>query len=100
MNENKYRYELDLNAVANEYAKKIQKEVDEMALDKASDVLAKFGYMKVVRCRNCESMRDWLDEEKMGFDVAEFTDGWCMLLRIGVDNEGFCAWGERRGSVE
>jgi len=51
---------------------------------------------RIVRCRDCELVRDWFDDEKIGFDEAELTDGWCVFLRIGVDGDGFCAWAERR----
>ena len=41
-----YREEIDLQKTVDEIARKVQRRVDEAALDKAADTLADFGYVK------------------------------------------------------
>lgn len=53
MSEYRISQEINLFEIADKYAKRLQDQVDEMTLDKAADALAKFGYVKVVRCRDC-----------------------------------------------
>ena len=77
-----YRQEIDLTEIADEYAKRIQERVDGIALDKAAGTLAKYGYVKVVRCRDCERF----DGEHEG----------CRRFSHYVEPDGFCAWGERK----
>ena len=82
-----YRQEIDLTEIADEYAKRIQERVDGIALDKAAGTLAKYGYVKVVRCRYCKNYgRD-------GYD-----NGYCYYFDTMREPDGFCAWGERRGA--
>ena len=48
--ESKIRQDLNMFEIADEYAKRLQEQVDEIALDKAAGTLAKFGYVKVRTC--------------------------------------------------
>ena len=96
------RCEQDFRDLVDEYAGRIQRGVDAAALDKAAGALAEFGYVKVVRCRDCVHMhtvRRWL-----GMDVdecwlhADRESG--ALGKERIEPDGFCAWGERRGDAE
>jgi len=89
MTEFGYRYELDLNAISDEYAKKLSGIVDEMTLDKAWRTLEKYGYVKVVRCRDCNDYRE--------SDATCHSWQWHNWdAALEVEPNGFCAWGERR----
>lgn len=85
MREYVYRQEINLTEIADKYAKRIQERVDEIALDKAAGTLAKYGYVKIVRCRDCT----WFHWDDSG--------RWCAqsLVRRS-DPYGFCAWAERK----
>lgn len=48
------RYDIDYSEYIDEIAKKVQHRVDQAALDKAAGTLAEYGYVKVVRCRDCK----------------------------------------------
>lgn len=70
MGEISYRHEINLSEIADEYAKRLERQVDEMVLDRAADTLERFGYVKVVRCRDCRMFGDceWnYENEPMGF---------------------------------
>ena len=91
MTEYTYRIERDFTPEVNRIAAQIQHKVDQAALDKAADTLAEFGYVKVVRCRDCTN-----------YATDELGD-YCTLLDFedvkSIAN-GFCAWGERREGAE
>lgn len=81
-----YRKDLDLTSMVDDIAQRIQDEVDQQALDKAAATLAKFGYVKVVRCRDCEHYEDYT--------------GCCTrrdyVAPMAVTLDGFCSCAERR----
>ena len=94
-----YRKDLDLISMVNDIAQRIQDEVDQQALDKAAATLAKFGYEKVVRCRDCDYYHTGI-----GPDGKRYAEPHCLAigaLEFGavfeVDGNDFCSWGERRG---
>jgi hypothetical protein len=97
MNEFTCRHEINLSEIADEYAKRLEERVDEMALDRAADTLERFGYVKVVRCRDCK----YLDTTR-GTLVPRA--GICMdtCTRLGTQipqqniDSGFCAWAIRK----
>lgn len=85
-----YSIEHDFGPMVDEIAAKIQHRVDQAALDKAADTLAEYGYVKVVRCRDC-AKADWFG----AIGYGEFTcrvHGW-----TSESNDGFCAWAKRNG---
>lgn len=90
MSEYVYRYEINLIEMADKYAKRLQERVDGMALDKAADTLERFGYVKVIRCRDC---RHYSAKNEECFRFDPFTRS---PILVGVDSNGFCAWAERR----
>lgn len=68
---------LDLDKITDEYARRIAAATDELMDEK----LASIGYVKVVRCGDCE----------------RFIEGAiCGNGFIDGNPDGFCAWGERR----
>ena len=90
-----YRQELNLRLTIDEIAAKIQHQVDQAALDKAADTLAEFGYVKVVRCRDCEKWDyDSKYPKKTCFEFSNPEDGYT----IATEPDGFCAWSCRKES--
>ena len=96
MNEFTYRHEINLTEIADEYAKRLEAQVDEMVLDRAAHALERFGYVKVIRCRDCKYYEGtgncyfWASYEPIpGGD--EYRE-----VLAEVTPNGFCAWGERR----
>lgn len=80
-----YRADPDFTFMVDKIAARIQHEIDQAALDKAAHTLEQFGYVKVVRCRDCiYADNDWC--EKHG--------------HFGWSVNGFCAWGERKEGDE
>ena len=75
-----FRQEIDLNDYVNEIADKLQHRVNQEALDKAAGTLAEYGYVKVVRCRDCKRFHMNVN----GLDCPR------------LDPDGFCAWAERK----
>ena len=83
MSELMYRHEINLSEIADEYAKRLEERVDEMALDRAAYALERFGYVKVIRCRDCRMFGDceWnYENEPMGFC------SWGYVLKEGGDD--------------
>lgn len=82
---------LDLDKITDERIRHIAAATDELMDEK----LASIGYVKVVRCRDCIkwSFFDVEDGKRIG-DCSEWThlDG----FSHATDENGFCAWGERR----
>lgn len=72
-------------------AAKIQHQVDQAALDKAADTLVKFGYVKIVRCRDCDYYDHW--EASGRYREKHVCGHWDYLE---IDPDGFCAWAERK----
>lgn len=93
MSENKfeYRVSLDTRQMVDDIAKRIQDEVDQAALDKAAATLAKFGYVKVVRCRDCKHFKD-----RNGAILPSMVCERWRYYNFKTEPERYCAWGERR----
>ena len=83
-----YRTHQDINLfeIANEYAKLLQEHVDELAFDMAVETLARYGYVKVVRCRDCR----YYTHSSWRCDLHGIVNE--------VEPDCFCAWGKRRQS--
>ena len=83
-----FTHEINLMDSVNEYAKRVQKVIDEKTLESVEAQLAEYGYVKVVRCRDCK----WCMQ-------ANSMTGWndvCNLFDSKVQSDGFCAWAERK----
>ena len=72
-----YREEIDLQKTVDEIALKVQRRVDEAALDKAADTLADFGYVKT------DGKSRWF--ELFGTPERAARTSWCMLMCKHVD---------------
>ena len=89
MSDYRISQEINLFEIADKYAKRLQEQADEMTLNKAADTLAKFGYVKVVRCRDCKDYR--------ASDATCHSWQWHNWdAAIEVEPDGFCAWAERK----
>ncbi len=76
-----YRDEFNVMDIASKYAERISRVIDEQTLANVEHQLAEFGYVKVVRCRDCKYFA-WF--------------GWCNRHDIGTSEKRYCAWSERR----
>ena len=76
-----------LDEMAHRVAERIENELTQQ-------ILARLGYVKVVRCRECR--RVTIDQGD--HDYREPL--WCGLFRMDVSLDGYCAWGERKEEHE
>lgn len=88
MTEYTYRIERDFTPEVNRIAAYIQHKIDQAALDKAADTLEQFGYVKVVRCRDCKHF--------MRGNLCSLQDEWNEFHWLDVEPSGFCAWASKR----
>lgn len=70
------------------YVERVSRVIDEMALEKLERELAEYGYVKVVRCRDCE------------FCMAYMAGTYCDYMAHAIEPDGFCAWAKRKESGE
>lgn len=80
-----YREEFNVTDIARKYAERVARVIDEQTLANVENQLAEFGYVKVVRCRDC-----------MYYQHNSFHR--CDLYSISheVEPDGFCAWASRK----
>lgn len=101
-----YREEFNINDIARKYAERVARVIDEQTLANVENRLAEFGYVKVVRCRDCEHYyphgvptcqrnRECVTGYDINGDYGEWYDG-----EFYVEPDGFCAWGEQREGAE
>lgn len=48
-----YRAEFNIEDFVDKYVERVNREIDQRVLDKVEHRLAEYGYVKVVRCRDC-----------------------------------------------
>ena len=91
MSELSIRQEMDLNSRVDEIAEKIERRVNQAALDMSASTLEEYGYVKVVRCRDCEHYQD---NHNNTFS--------CVFTKITsrAHPEGFCSWAVKRKGTE
>lgn len=80
-----------LDAMARRAAERIEDKL-------VQQTLARLGYVKVVRCRECKSMhsvRSWsgTDEDECWLHASPETGA---LGKVPTDPDGYCAWGVRK----
>lgn len=73
-----------LDAMAQRAAERIEDEL-------AQQLLARLGYVKPVRCRDCG--RFSVDQSDHEYRSGWWCSRWCTDM---VEPDGFCAWGKRR----
>ena len=91
-----YRDEFNVMDFASKYAERISRVIDERTLANVEYQLAMYGYVKVVRCRDCKHFTPKgthkFENGKVNADYCDYVRGW--MLQITPD--GFCSWAERR----
>ena len=80
-----------LDTMAQRAAERIEDEL-------VQQILARLGYVKPVRCKDCKSMhsvRSWAgtDEDECWLHASPET---VALGKVPTDPDGYCAWGVRR----
>lgn len=83
-----YRAEFNIEEFVDKYVERVNREIDQRVLDKVEHQLAEYGYVKVVRCRDCRAMR-----VKYGNTGIEC---WMNGEPFTVEPDGFCAWAKRK----
>lgn len=88
MNEHifEYREEFNITDIARKYAERVSHVIDEQALANVEHQLAGYGYIKVVRCRDCKHHYE---------GMCMLTDGMGDFKRWLVDDDDYCSDGER-----
>ena len=76
-----------LNAMAQRAAEHIEDEL-------AQQLLARLGYVKVVRCKDCRRASIGDARTDLGEPVM------CRRVNWPVNPDGFCAWGKRKEVAE
>lgn len=84
-----------LDAMAQHAAERIEDEL-------AQQILARLGYVKPVRCRECKNMhrvRSWAgaDEDECWLHASPETGA---LGKVLTDPDGYCAWAQRKEETE
>lgn len=93
-----YRDEFNVMDFASKYAERISRVIDEQTLANVEHQLAMYGYVKVVRCRDCKHATI----STMGvckyceMFVLPDTDGYGADAQVNLPLDFFCAWGEKR----
>ena len=94
-----YRDEFNVMDFVSKYAERVSRVIDEQTLANVEHQLARYDYVKVVRCSDCEHYRKhkWFEVvvgTPLGTDISDV----CMLFADGckVEPDGFCAWASRR----
>lgn len=84
-----YRDEFNVMDIASKYAERISRVIDEQTLANVEHQLAMYGYVKVVRCRDCVYFDKYENDE---INVCYRFDNEQPIIKP----DGFCAWAERR----
>ena len=87
MSEYRIKQDINLFEIVDEYTKRISRVIDEQTLANVENQLAEYGYVKVVRCKDCKFR---CFDECTRIDEG-FKDYW-----FAIDPDGFCAWAKRK----
>ena len=90
-----YREEFNTTDIARKYAERISRVIDEQTLANVENQLAEYGYVKVVRCRDCTYYYEADNYHPQGNYISH-----CCKYFDSYDDEvepdGFCAWAKRK----
>lgn len=97
-----FRAEYDMQTTVDKIVERVNRRIDEATLAKVEGQLAEYGYVKVVRCRDCayyyehgvptcQRNKEWFT----GYDINGTYGEWCDG-EFYVEPDGFCAWGSRK----
>ena len=76
----------DMSQLVDKYVERVSRHIDVEVLEKVERELAGYGYVKVVRCRDCEYL-NVVGKCPCGFHALE-------------DMDGYCKWGKRKEGGE
>lgn len=79
-----YREEFNVTDIVRKYAERVACVIDEQTLANVEDQLARYGYVKVVRCIDCR------------FSIAHGNGCGRNQDFYDVEPYGFCKWAERK----
>lgn len=104
MTENiEYRAEFNIEDFVDKYVERVNREIDQRVLDKVEHRLAEYGYVKVVRCRDCEHLEVFHPFDVYRLKPSEHAEYYCTSSQfsnwdfpIEVEPDGFCRWAERK----
>ena len=100
-----YREEFNVADIARKYAERVARVIDEQTLANVENQLAEFGYVKVVRCRDCVHCYEDRRNTAIGWvdifvcDSKQWSTSSLMPSHT-IEPDGFCKWGERREGAE
>ena len=83
MSEYAYQMKYDLASMVDRIAAQIQHKVDQVALDKIANTLEQYGYVKVVRCRDCKYA-----------PLMKYGNNQCVMHFLKTKPDNFCSWGK------
>ena len=98
MSEYRIHQDINLFEIANEYAERVSRVIDEQTLANVEHQLAGYGYVKVVRCRDCRHATI----STMGvckyceMFVLPDTDGYGADPQVNLPLDFFCGFAERK----
>lgn len=97
-----YCVEHDFSPMVDEIAAQIQYHIDQAALDKVESKLTEFGYVKVVRCRDCEhaTISTIGVCKYCEMWVLPDVDGYGCDSQVNLPLDFFCAYGKRKEGGE
>lgn len=81
-----YAETFDMSQFVDRYAERVIRRIDAAVLKRVEADLARYGYVKVVRCRDCEYL-NVVGKCPCGFHALE-------------DLDGFCKWGKKKEGDE
>ena len=81
-----HREEFNITDIARKYAERLGRVIDEQTLASVESQLAGYGYVKVVRCRDCKHHHE---------GECMLSDGMGDFKRWLVDDDDYCSDGER-----
>lgn len=93
-----YRKEFNVTDIARKYADRVACVIDEQTLANVEDQLAGYGYVKVVRCRDCV-FKEVHDGNE--YPIGERGSVYCLAWSDGTQGrwtkpDGFCHKGKRK----
>ena len=81
-----YRGEFNAMDFVSKYAERVSRVIDEQTLANVEHQLAMYGYVKVVRCRDCKYRHE---------GMCMLTDDMGDFKRWFVDDDDYCSDGEK-----
>lgn len=86
----------DMSQFVDKYVERVNRRIDEQALAQVEHQLAGYGYVKVVRCRDCQ--HHYTAPARNELEPYELHC--CDLFDYEVEPEGFCSWAKRKEGGE